>query len=108
VRSGNQQQRCGSHDHTITSRHPSPAQQVCKGTDSPRGEQEVQHPEESERAWSDENDEQLCSATEEHQEQGRTNKGKNRRKKERCTTTVSLPPVSKSREEQGEQGVEEQ
>jgi hypothetical protein len=39
VRSGNQQQRRGNHDHTITSRHPSPAQKVRKSTDSPRGEE---------------------------------------------------------------------
>jgi hypothetical protein len=108
VRSGNQQQRRGNHDHTITSRHPSPAQKVRKSTDSPRGEQEVQHPEENECAWSDEENEQLCSATEEHQEKGGTNKGEHWRKKERGATTISLPPVANARKEQGKQNVEGQ
>ena len=79
---------------------------MCKGTDSPRGEQEVQHPEESERAWSDEENEQRSSAAKEHQEKGRTNKGEHWRKKERGATTISLPPMPSSRKEQGEQNVE--
>jgi hypothetical protein len=81
---------------------------VCKSAEPPCGEKQIQYPEQKERTRSDKENEQLRRSTKEHQEQGRTNKGKNRRKKERCTTTVSLPPVAKSREEQGEQGVQEQ
>jgi biotin-(acetyl-CoA carboxylase) ligase len=79
---------------------------VCKGTDSPRGEQEVQHPEENECTWSDEENEQLCSAAKEHQEKGRTREGEHWRKKERGATTISLPPMPSARKEQGKQNVE--
>jgi hypothetical protein len=102
VRSDNQQQRCGSHDHTVASWHPSPAQQVCKGSNSPRGEQQVQHPEENECTWSDEENEQLCSAAKEHQEKGRTREGEHWRKKERGATTVATAQMPESREKCGE------
>ena len=75
---------------------------MCKGTDPPCGEQQVQHPEESERAWSDEENEQLCSATEEHQEKGGTKKGEHWRKKERRATTFATAQMPESREKCGE------
>jgi hypothetical protein len=102
---GHDKEECGDqHNGSVAFRQSRPVHEMCRCAKTPSANDKVQQAKRQECPWSDQNDEELCCATNQRDEQHRGEQGEEWRSKERCLSTVATEPVPGARKHRSEQG----
>ena len=95
---------CDHHNGSVAFRQSRPAHEMCRCAKTPSANDKVQQAKRQECSRSDQNDEELCCATNQREKEHRCKQGEEWRSEEGRLSTVATEPVSGAREHRSEQG----